>query len=157
MTRRSFAPHWPRLAVMVAALWWGAITALAFVAVPLLFARLGNPAVAGPVAAALFQVVCLATGGACALLLGFYVLFKPPAHGAKAYSALFLLVLAAVAAGAQAGWVAPHIVTARASGGNLKLWHSLGSALVLVQWAAAGVSLWWLTRGVLPVSPRQEH
>ena len=40
-----------RVAVMVATLWWGMLTGLAFVAVPSLFAQLGNAAVAGPVAA----------------------------------------------------------------------------------------------------------
>ncbi|MBA4257164.1 MAG: DUF4149 domain-containing protein [Polaromonas sp.] len=157
MTRSTPAAHWPRIAVMVAALWWGAITALAFVAVPMLFARLGSPAQAGPVAAALFEVVCQVTWGAAALLLVFYVRFRPSPLDSKAVPAIILLILAAMSAVVQAGWVAPQIVTARASGGNLQLWHSLGSALVLVQWAAAGVSLWWLTRGVVPVSPRREH
>jgi len=45
----------PRLGLFLAALWWGGITALSFVAVPALFAKLGDPAVAGPVAAQLFS------------------------------------------------------------------------------------------------------
>jgi hypothetical protein len=90
-------------------------------------------------------------------LLVFYVRFRPSPLDYKAVSAIFLLVLAALSAAVQAAWVAPHIVTARASGGNLRLWHSLGSALVLAQWVVAGVSLWWLTRGVVPVSPSQGH
>ena len=47
-----------RLAVLIAALWWGGISGLSFVAVPTLFARLGSPAVAGPVAAQLFSLQC---------------------------------------------------------------------------------------------------
>ena len=43
-----------RPALMLAALWWGGITALSFLAVPTLFASLGNPAVAGPVAASTY-------------------------------------------------------------------------------------------------------
>jgi hypothetical protein len=43
------------------------------------------------------------------------------------------------------------IVTARASAADLKLWHTLGSGLVLLQWLAATVVLWRLTR--LPVTP----
>ena len=39
-----------RLSILLAALWWGGITGLSFVAVPTLFAKLGSPAVAGPVA-----------------------------------------------------------------------------------------------------------
>jgi len=42
--------------------------------------------------------------------------------------------------------VAPHIVSARAESGNLKLWHSLGSAMYLGQWLCAGFTLWHLTR-----------
>ena len=46
--------RWPAL---LATLWWGGMTALAMVAVPLAFAHFGNPAVAGPYAARLFQVM----------------------------------------------------------------------------------------------------
>ncbi|MEN9844496.1 MAG: hypothetical protein RLZZ612_2325, partial [Pseudomonadota bacterium] len=49
--------RWTRAMLMLAALWWGGISGIAFVAVPALFAQLGSPAVAGPVAAWLFGVV----------------------------------------------------------------------------------------------------
>ncbi len=42
--------------------------------------------------------------------------------------------------------VAQNIVTARASGGNLRLWHGVGTAMVLGQWLCAGVVLWRLSR-----------
>ncbi|HAL37085.1 MAG TPA: DUF4149 domain-containing protein, partial [Polaromonas sp.] len=42
--------------------------------------------------------------------------------------------------------VAPRIVNARAEGGNLKLWHGLGSAMLLGQWLCAGFTVWRLTR-----------
>jgi hypothetical protein len=69
-TRLPAADLWRRVALMVAALWWGALTSLAFVAVPTLFAKLGNPAVAGPVAAWLFSFLCKLTWvcGACLLV-----------------------------------------------------------------------------------------
>ena len=41
--------------------------------------------------------------------------------------------------------VAQNIVTARASGGNLRLWHAVGSAMVLGQWLCAGAVLWRLS------------
>jgi len=41
--------------------------------------------------------------------------------------------------------VAQKIVTARASGGNLRLWHSVGSLMVLGQWLCAGATLWRLS------------
>ena len=49
-----------RVSIFIAALWWGGITALSFLAVPTLFAQLGNPAMAGPVAAKLFSLQCSA-------------------------------------------------------------------------------------------------
>jgi hypothetical protein len=42
--------------------------------------------------------------------------------------------------------VAPNIVNARAGGGNLRLWHGLGSAMYLAQWLAAGWTLCCLSR-----------
>ena len=57
-----------RFTVMVAALWWGSLTALGFVVVPMLFANLGAPAAAGAMAAKLFTAqTWLSTG--CAMLL----------------------------------------------------------------------------------------
>ena len=64
-----------RLPVLVAALWWGGISALSFVAVPTLFASLGSPALAGPVAARLFSLQCWA-GLLLGLVLLLYVTFK---------------------------------------------------------------------------------
>ena len=43
-----------RVALMLAALWWGSLTTIGFLVVPMLFARLGNPAVAGNFAGQLF-------------------------------------------------------------------------------------------------------
>jgi hypothetical protein len=40
--------------------------------------------------------------------------------------------------------VAPRIVSARATGGSLALWHGLGSALFLGQWLCATLVLWRL-------------
>jgi hypothetical protein len=40
--------------------------------------------------------------------------------------------------------VAQKIVSARATGGNLRLWHSVGSVMVLGQWLCAGAVLWRL-------------
>lgn len=134
-----------RLAVMVAALWWGGLTALALVAVPLLFARLGNPALAGPVAAALFAVVAKVSLLAGLFCAWFLMKKRPLPLSGQVQSAIVLCVLAVLAASVQDTWVAQHIVTARASGGNLKFWHGLGTSLVLLQWLAAGWTLWVLT------------
>ena len=52
------------------------------------------------------------------------------------------VVLAMILALLQEFGVAQRIVTARASGGDLRLWHGLGSLMVLGQWVCAGVLLW---------------
>ena len=134
---------------MLAALWWGGLSALAFVAVPMLFATLGGPALAGPVAARLFTVLAWAT-----LLLGvvLLVLLRQPRPGEnlpspEALTLIGVVLFAMLLALLQEFVVAQRIVTARASGGNLRLWHGLGSALVVGQWVCSGWVLWRLTLG----------
>jgi hypothetical protein len=133
-----------RWAVLLAALWWGGLTGLSFVAVPMLFASLGNPALAGPVAAQLFAVQCWA---GLVLGLGLLLLLRQPRSRPDAHTMTTLgLVLAAMlVAVVQELGVAHQIVTARASGGNLRLWHSIGSVMVLAQWVCAGAVLWRLS------------
>ena len=57
-----------RFGLFLAALWWGSLTGLGFVVVPLLFMHLDSPAAAGAMAAKLFTAqTWLSTG--CAMLL----------------------------------------------------------------------------------------
>lgn len=130
-----------RQALMLAALWWGGITALSFLAVPTLFATLGNPSVAGAVAAKLFSWQCQA-----GLVIGVVLLalVRQGGPSPQAYALLGLICAAMLLAVLQEFLVAPNIVTARASGGNLKLWHGMGSAMVLAQWLCSGALLWRL-------------
>ena len=145
-----------RLTVMLAALWWGALSGMSFVAVPLMFAKLG-PALAGPVAAKLFSAQCWM---GLALGLGLLLILRrerelaiaalgdaaPTAEGLAnmqtALATMGFVVLAMLMAMVQEFGVAQKIITARASGGNLRLWHSVGSLLVLGQWLCAGSVLW---------------
>jgi hypothetical protein len=144
-----------RLSVIVAALWWGGISALSFVAVPTLFASLGSPAVAGPVAARLFSLQCWA-----GLFLGVVLLLilrrqrsvltaEVSPQGVAAMRGLLMtlgvVLLAMLLAMVQEFGVAQKIVGARANGGNLRLWHGVGSAMVLGQWLCSGWVLWRLT------------
>jgi hypothetical protein len=61
-------------------------------------------------------------------------------------STMGIVLLAMLLALVQEFGVAQNIVTARASGGNLRLWHSVGSLMVLGQWLCAGAVLWRLSR-----------
>ena len=54
-----------RIALLAAAFWWGSLATIGFLVVPMLFARLGSPAVAGNMAGQLFAAqtwVALACG-----------------------------------------------------------------------------------------------
>jgi Domain of unknown function (DUF4149) len=153
-----------RLAVFLAALWWGGMSGLSFVAVPTLFARLGAPT-AGPVAAHLFALQCWAGLGIGLTLL--LVLRRAradaqfplagetvdPARLAQMQRVLgtmgFVLAGMLLALVQEFG-VAQKIVTARATGGDLRLWHGLGTLMVLGQWLCAGTVLWRTARTERP-------
>lgn len=153
---------WQRLSLALAALWWGGITALSFLAVPTLFATLGSSAVAGPVAAKLFSLQSwagLVIGLGLLLLLrrqrqrmvvsndaGLVVGPEQVVVLQQLLSTMGIVLLAMLLALVQEFGVAQNIVTARASGGNLRLWHSVGSLMVLGQWLCAGAVLWRLSR-----------
>lgn len=141
------SPMRQRVALLAAALWWGSLTALGFVVVPMLFMQLGSPAAAGAMAAKLFSAqTWLST--ACALLMLLLVLNKkdPAAHAQWVQAAIKFVVAGLLLALLVEFGVAPRIVSARAEGGNLRLWHGLGSAMLLGQWLCAGLALWRLTR-----------
>jgi F0F1-type ATP synthase assembly protein I len=139
---QTLLTRWP---LLVAALWWGGITLLSFVAVPLAFAHFDNPTLAGPYAAKLFAVVSwLSLVAAMALLLWGRLQRLRSAEVTARWVLLPWLLAAALAALLQENAVAQTILTARNTGANLKLWHSLGSALIVVQWLAALRVLWWL-------------
>lgn len=131
--------HWKaRLAVTAAALWWGSLTAVGFLAVPLLFKNTASPAVAGMLAAKLFSAqswVGLACGAV--LLMGARRDDGTPqldwAHGALPYVLLGMLF-----ALLQEFAIAPRIVARQ----DLALWHTVGTALYAGQWLCALVALW---------------
>ena len=143
-----------RLSVFIAALWWGGIAGMSFIAVPTIFATLGNPAVAGPVAARIFSLQCwagMALGALLMLVLRRQRSSLPVDASPQTVAALrgllvtmALVALAVLLAMLQEFGVAQKIVSARATGGNLRVWHSLGTVLVLGQWLCASAVLWRL-------------
>ncbi|MDB5895972.1 MAG: hypothetical protein JWQ88_3503 [Rhodoferax sp.] len=135
-----------RLPIFAAALWWGSLTAVGFMVVPLLFVYLPSPAVAGQTAARLFAAqTWLSTG--CALLL--LMLSRSRSTGglaAWAPTAMLFIAGGLLLALLNEFGVSPRIVARE----NLKLWHSVGSGMYLLQWLCAGVTLWKL----MPREPR---
>ena len=136
----------PRLSIVLAALWWGSLSGLGFVVVPMLFIHLPSPAAAGAMAAQLFTAQTWLSV-ACAMLLLLALNKKEaPALSPSARAAMKFIVAGLLLAVLVEFGVAPNIVNARASGGDLRLWHGLGSAMYLAQWVAAGWTLWCLSR-----------
>lgn len=132
-----------RLPILVAGLWWGSLSAVGFMVVPLLFAKLGTPAVAGGMAAHLFSAQTW-VGTLSGLLL--LMLLRPSGDGDSDVpvwpTAWLGLVLAAMLCALISEFgVAPRIVARD----NLRLWHSLGSGLYLLQWALVGALFWRLS------------
>ena len=127
-----------RLPVYAAALWWGSLSVIGFMAVPLLFANLPSKALAGHAAAHLFAAqtwVSLACG---LVLLLIYKQKRVQAAAKQAPIAIVFVLLGLLLALLLEYAVAPRIVARQ----NLRLWHSLGAALYVVQWLSAAVVLW---------------
>jgi len=130
-----------RLPVLAAALWWGSLTAIGFLAVPLLFANASSPAVAGGLAAKLFSGQSwLSVGCAMVLLMGARGSDGAPAMG-WAQGAVAYVLLGLLAALLQEFAIAPRIVARQ----DLRFWHSAGTALYAAQWLCALVVLWKVT------------
>ena len=127
-----------RLPALAAAFWWASLTVIGFIVVPLLFKQLATPAMAGRMAAQLFTAQTWVSI-ACALLL--LALSRAEQAGAAAQAldrAVLFVILGLLLALVGEFGVAPRIVARE----NLKLWHGVGSALYLAQWACAGTVLW---------------
>jgi hypothetical protein len=136
----------PRLSIVLAALWWGSLSGLGFVVVPMLFVHLPSPAAAGAMAAKLFTAQTWLSVACTMLLLLALNKKEAPALSPSARDAMKFIVAGLLLAVLVEFGVAPNIVSARASGGDLRLWHGLGSAMYLAQWLAAGWTLWCLSR-----------
>lgn len=137
-------PKKPRLAMLLAALWWGSLTSLGALVVPLLFQNLGSPQAAGAMAAKLFAAQTWLSIG-CAMVLLLLLNKKEEAPPPIARAVTPWLVAGLLLAVLVEFGVSPRIVTARATGGDLKLWHALGSAMYLLQWLSATLVLWRMT------------
>ncbi len=131
-----------RLPLLAAALWWGSLTAIGFMAVPLLFARLPTPALAGGMAAQLFQAQTWLSV-ACTLVLLVHSLPNAEDAGAQGRDAAIVFIVGGMllALLIQFG-VAPRIVARQ----DLRLWHGLGSAMYAAQWLCALATLLRLGR-----------
>jgi hypothetical protein len=136
--------HFP---TWLAALWWGSLTTLGFFVVPMLFANLPTPAMAGVMAAKLFSVQT-AVSTVCGVLLMLVFGSKRPLVQENTARSATLFVVGGVLLALLAEFaVAPRIVARE----NLALWHGVGSGMYLVQWLCAAVVMGKLVKP--PLSP----
>lgn len=127
-----------RLTMFAAALWWGSLTAVGFMVVPMLFAYLPTPAMAGQMAAKLFSAQTWVSVVCCvALMLVGRPGVKAPIVKNASPSMVFILLGLLLAMLIEYA-VAPRIVARE----NLRLWHSAGSVMYGVQWLCAAIVLW---------------
>jgi Domain of unknown function (DUF4149) len=150
-----------KLAIFTAALWWGTLTTLGFFVVPMLFQHLSTKALAGNMAARLFEVQTWVSVG-CGLVL--LLLLRPNRQSNQdisqnalnsskndenmhlagvftASTAIIFVALGMLMALLVTFGVSPRIVARE----NLMLWHAVGSLMYLAQWVCAGVVLWKLS------------
>lgn len=126
-----------RLPALLAALWWGSLTTIGFLVVPLLFAHLPSPAMAGGMAARLFAAQTWVTVVCCVLLL---LISRPKGEVTQypwAQAAMVFIVGGLLLALLVQFGVAPRIVARQ----DLRLWHSVGSVMYALQWCCALVVL----------------
>ena len=131
-----------RLKLFLGAFWWGSLSAVGFMVVPLLFANMDTPADAGRIAAVLFTAqtwVCVICG------LGLILAAKRQMQDDSLFSResikaqpsgwviagmLFALLLEFL--------VSPRILARE----ELPFWHALGSGLYFAQWLCATGFMW---------------
>jgi hypothetical protein len=135
--------HWKaRVPLLSAALWWGSLSAIGFLAVPLLFTHATSPAVAGSLAAKLFAGQSwLSLGCGMLLLVSARTSGDDAAPMDWAGGALVFVLVGLLTALLSEYAVAPRIVARE----NLKLWHAVGTLLYAAQWLCALVVFWKLT------------
>ena len=126
----------------MAALWWASLSTLGFLVVPLLFTYLPAPAVAGAMAAKLFSAQTWVST-VCGLFLLMVTRSNNVPAGKSIDSVAIILILFALLMALLVEFaVAPRIVMRE----NLKIWHSVGSGMYLLQWLCAVVIFWRLNR-----------
>ena len=126
----------------MSALWWGSLSTLGLLVVPLLFAHLPTPALAGSMAAKLFSAQTWVS-----VVCGMFLLMTTRSNHALAgksidFVAIILIIGGILMALLVEFAVAPQILMRE----NLKIWHSVGSGMYLLQWLCALAIFWKLNR-----------
>jgi hypothetical protein len=127
-----------RLPLWLAALWWGSLSTLGFLVVPLLFVHLPTPAQAGAMAAKLFAAQTWVSVLCGLLLLLLSRRDQAPDQTVQMPKTIIFISGGMLLALLAEFAVAPRIVSRE----NLALWHRVGSGMYLLQWLCAGATFW---------------
>lgn len=119
----------------VAAIWWGSLSTLGFFVVPMLFAHLPSPAMAGNMAAKLFSAQTAISTGCGLILLMLFRSKKGVAPADIAQSATLFVVCGVLMALLVEFGVSPRILARE----NIALWHGVGMGMYGVQWICAAL------------------
>ena len=123
------------LPLWAAALWWGSLTTVGFFVVPMLFAHLPTPAMAGAMAGKLFAAQTAVSVICCLVLLMVFRSNQALVPVEIAQSATLFVVGGILLALLVEFGVSPRIIARD----NLALWHRVGTGMYLAQWVCAGV------------------
>jgi len=130
-----------RLPLWLAALWWGSLSTIGFLVVPLLFVHLPTPALAGAMAAKLFTAQTWVS-----VLCGLLLLLVSRGNQASGQRIIPTAVIVFIAGGMLLALLAEFAVAPRiVARENLALWHRVGSGMYLLQWLCAGATFWKVT------------
>lgn len=119
----------------LAGLWWGSLSTLGFFVVPMLFAKLPSPAIAGNMAAQLFTVqtgISVVCGSFLLLVLR---LNQASGLTDKLRAAIIFVAFGILLALLVEFGVAPYIVARE----NIALWHRVASLMYLGQWLCSAI------------------
>jgi hypothetical protein len=132
----------PRLSIWVAALWWASLSTLGLLVVPLLFAHLPTPALAGSMAAKLFSAQTWVS-----VVCGMFLLMTTRSNHAQAGGSIDWVAIILITGGILLALLVEFAVTPNiVMRNNLKIWHSVGSGMYLLQWLCALAIFWKLNR-----------
>lgn len=139
--------------VLAAALWWGSLSAVGGVVVPVLFAQVASPTQAGGIAAALFAAQTWISIACCLVLLVISKRKYAQRQEQWAQAAMvFVLGGLLLALVAQYG-VAPRVAIKQ----NPAIWHNVAIALYALQWLCALGTLWMVVRNPAPRHAPEEE
>ena len=127
-----------RLPLFASALWWGSLSAMGFLVVPMLFMNLPSPAMAGQMAAKLFSAQTWVSVFCCVVLMLLNRAREKSRIVQLVNAALPFILLGLLLALLNEYAVAPRIVARE----NLRVWHGVGSVMYAVQWLCAAIVLW---------------